>query len=131
MTGLDTNVLVRFFAQDDPQQSPQANRMMSSLTVGEPGWVATATILELVWVLTSKMRFDRGGIARILDLLLRQEKIVVEQASVVEGAFQLYRNGNADFADCLISSSAKAAGCLRTVTFDRRAARDAGMELIG
>jgi predicted nucleic-acid-binding protein len=131
VTGLDTNVLVRFFAQDDPQQSPQANRMMSSLTVREPGWVATATILELVWVLTSKMRLDRGGIARILDRLLRQEKLVVEQASVVEGAYRLYRSGNADFADCLISSSAKAAGCARTVTFDRRAARDAGMELIG
>jgi predicted nucleic-acid-binding protein len=43
----------------------------------------------------------------------------------------LYRNTRADFADCLIAASAKAAGCSRTVTFDRIAARDAGMELIG
>ena len=131
MIGLDTNVLVRFFAQDDPLQSPKANQIMSSLTVKEPGWVATATILELVWVLTSKMRLDRSGIARILDQLLRQEMLVIESANVVESAFRLYRNGNTDFADCLIASSAKAAGCSRTVTFDRRAARDTGMEFLG
>jgi predicted nucleic-acid-binding protein len=55
---------------------------------------------------------------------------VIEQASLVERAMQLYRKGNADFADCLIATSAKAAGCSRTLTFDRKAARDAGMELI-
>jgi predicted nucleic-acid-binding protein len=43
---------------------------------------------------------------------------------------QLYRFRNTDFSDCLIAASAKAAGCSRTVTFDHRAARDAGMDLI-
>ncbi len=130
MIGLDTNVLTRFIAQDDPLQSPVANRIMNSLTVDEPGWVATATILELVWVLTSKMCLDRAGIAGVFNQMLRQEKLVMEQASVVEEAFQLYRNSSADFADCLVASSAKAAGCSRTVTFDRKAAHDAGMQLV-
>ena len=131
MIGLDSNVLARFFLQDDAQQSPKANELMQLLTLSDPGWVGVATILELVWVLESKKRFDRPTIARTLDRLLLQEGIVVEQAEYVHDAVRLFRRGNADFADCLIASSARAAGCSRTATFDRTAARDAGMQLLG
>lgn len=130
MTGLDTNVLARFFLQDDRLQSPIADAIMSSLTAENPGWVGVATILELVWVLGSKNRFDRKTMTKTLDQLLMQEEIVVEQVDSVQHAVQLFRKGNAEFADCLIASSARAAGCSRTVTFDRKAARDAGMQLL-
>lgn len=130
MIGLDTNVLVRFFAQDDPNQSSKADEVMRSLTAESPGFVGLATLLELVWVLGSKNRFDPIKLARAIDQLLLQEEIVVEKAETVEAALRLYRNGRAEFADCLISASAQAAGCSRTVTFDRKAARDAGMQLL-
>ena len=131
MTGLDTNVLLRFFLQDDPLQSPMADRIIGSLTLKEPGWVGAAAVLELVWVMSSQNRIGRTGIAAILGQLLTRDEIVIEQADVVQNALQLYRKGNTEFSDCLIASSAKAAGCSRTVTFDRKAARDAGMQLIG
>jgi predicted nucleic-acid-binding protein len=73
----------------------------------------------------------KDRVVQILDILLASKDITVEQTDTVRKAARLYRHGNADFPDCLIASSAKAAGCSRTVTFDRRAARDAGMELIG
>jgi predicted nucleic-acid-binding protein len=130
VTGLDTNILVRFFAKDDPIQTPKARAVLSSLTAAEPGWVGVATILELVWVMTGSMGLGRDAIARLLADLLTRETIIVEQAETVERALRLYRKGNADFANCLISSSAKAAGCSQTVTFDRKAARDAGMVLV-
>jgi predicted nucleic-acid-binding protein len=128
--GLDTNVLVRFLAQDDRLQSPKADALMGSWTAQNPGWLGVAAILELVWVLGSKNRFDRNAIVNALDRLLLQEEIVIEHAEAVRRASQLFRKGDADFADCLIASSAKAAGCVRTVTFDRKAARDAGMQLV-
>lgn len=131
MIGLDTNVLARFLLKDDPVQSPMASAMIGTFTAQEPGWVGVATMLELVWVLGSKNRFDRGTIASVLDRLLRQEEIVIEQPEFVQDALALFRKGKADFADCLIAVSARAAGCSRTMTFDRVAARDAGMELIG
>jgi predicted nucleic-acid-binding protein len=130
VTGLDTNILVRFFAKDDPLQTPKARTLLSSLTTAEPGWVSVATVLELVWVMTSTLGVGRDAVAQILAELLTRETIVVERAETVERALQRYRRGRADFADCLIAASARAAGCSRTVTFDRRAARDAGMELI-
>lgn len=130
MTGLDTNILVRFFLQDDPLQSPKSDQVMGSLSPSEKGWVGVATILELLWVLSRKNRMDRGGIATILNQLLTREEIEVEQSAVLLAALQQYRRGKADFADCLIAASAQAAGCSRTVTFDRVAARDAGMQLV-
>ena len=130
MTGIDTNVLVRFFAKDDPQQSPKAKAVLNSLTILEPGWVGTATILELVWTMRSTFRMSRAGIGGMLGQLLSREGVVIEQFDTVRRALQVYRSANADFADCLIAASARAAGCDKTVTFDRIAARDAGMQLI-
>ena len=131
MTGLDTNILVRFFAKDDPLQTPKARAVLSSLTTAEPGWVGLATVLELVWVMTSTIRVGRDVVAQVLAELLTRETIIVERSETVEKALLRYRRGRADFADCLIAASARAAGCSRTVTFDRVAARDAGMELLG
>jgi predicted nucleic-acid-binding protein len=131
VTGLDTNILVRFFAKDDPLQTPKARAVLSSLTTTEPGWVGVATILELVWVMTSSIGVGRDAVVQILAELLTRDTIVVERAETIEKALYRYRRSRADFADCFIAASAKEAGCRRTVTFDRIAARDAGMELIG
>src|ERR1017187_10149117 len=102
-------------------QSPKADRIIGSLTLKEPGRVGGTALLELVWVMSSQNRIDRAGIAAILGRLLTREEIVVEQAGAVRSAMHLYRKGNADFADCLIASSAKAAGCSRTETFTPKA----------
>ncbi len=130
MTGLDTNILIRFFVKDDPEQTRLALNLIYSLSPDEPGWVGLAVILELVWVMTRTYRVDRVQVIRVLDTLLSSQDIVVEQSNVVRRALQLHRSVKAGFADCLIAASARAAGCARTVTFDRVAARDAGMELI-
>jgi predicted nucleic-acid-binding protein len=131
VTGLDTNVLLRFFAQDDRRQSPLADAAMASLTADNPGWVGLATVLEFVWAMSKSMRLAKPVVCNALDRLLMLDSIVVEQAAAVTSAVQRFRLTRADFADCLIAASARAAGCSKTVTFDQIAARDAGMELIG
>ncbi len=130
MIGLDTNVLVRYFAQDDPVHFRMAHDLIHSLSAENPGWVSSFTVLEFCWVLTRIYGLKRNQILLILDGLLDSEEIVVEQSDTVRVALRLYRIGSADLPDCLIATSAKAAGCSRTVTFDRRAARDAGMQLL-
>jgi predicted nucleic-acid-binding protein len=131
MIGLDTNIFVRYFVKDDPDQTRLAVELVHSLSPSEPGWVGQAAILELVWAVTRIYRIDKAEVIRILDTLLASRDLVVEFDDTVRTAVRLYRKGNADFADCLIGASARAAGCNRTVTFDWRAARDAGMQLLG
>ncbi len=130
MTGLDTNVLLRFFLNDDPMQSPKTRRIMNSLSAAHPGWISLATVLEFVWVLKTRNRSERVAIATALDRMLSQDAFVIEQAVVVARAVRCFRASKADFADCLIAESAKEAGCSRTLTFDEVAARDTGMQLI-
>jgi predicted nucleic-acid-binding protein len=130
MIGLDTNVFVRYFVKDDPEQTRLAVDLVHALSPSEPGWVGQATLLELVWATTRIYRIDKADVIRILDTLLASRDLVIEFDNTVRAALRLFRKGNADFADCLIGASARAAGCSRTVTFDRVAARDAGMQLL-
>jgi predicted nucleic-acid-binding protein len=129
--GIDTNVLVRYFIEDDPAQSRLTDSFFQSLSSAEPGWVSQATVLEFAWIMKSVRRLDRKTIAVTMDKLTMIDSIVVERADIVDEALQRYRNGKAEFADCLIAASGRAAGCSKTVTFDKLAARDAGMELLG
>jgi predicted nucleic-acid-binding protein len=128
--GLDTNVLVRYVMQDDPKQARQATKLIESLTSEGPGFVALVVVVEFVWVLESAYEVARSELAIALEVLLRSEELVVEQAEVVWSALRTYRDGSVDFADCLIERSAAAAGCARTMTFDRRAAKQGRMTLL-
>ena len=52
MIGLDTNLLLRYLAQDDAIQSPKATQIVEQrLSNEDPGFVSLVTILEIVWVL--------------------------------------------------------------------------------
>jgi len=130
MIGLDTNVIVRYVAQDDAKQSPRATRLIESLTVDVPGYVSIVSVVELVWVLTGCYASSKNEICEVLENLLRTKEIRVAHADTVWKAVRLFRAGKADFADCLIERSANEAGCGYTATFDRDAAKHCGMQLI-
>lgn len=130
MIGLDTNILVRYFIKDDPVQTQQAVNLILSLSLSEPGWIGLAIFMELDWVMNNVLKVKKDQVVEIFDTLLVSRELVVENLETVREALHLYRSRNTDFSDCLIAASAKAAGCSRTVTFDRIAARDAGMELV-
>lgn len=130
MIGLDTNVLVRYVAQDDPRQSLQATRLIESLTADMPGYVSETSVVELVWVLNGCYTSTKAEICEILETLLRTKEIVVAHADTVWKALRVFKDSKADFADCLIERSAHEAGCSHTATFDRDAAKHCGMRLI-
>ncbi|TAM59928.1 MAG: PIN domain-containing protein [Rhodanobacter sp.] len=130
MIGLDTNVLVRYIMQDDAVQSAKATVLLDALTVDAPGWIAIVSVTELVWVLGACYRLDRAQLTDALEALLRTKELMVERAQIVWKAVRVYRNSKADFADCLIACCAASAGCEHIMTFDRGAAKHAGMSLI-
>lgn len=127
MIGLDTNVLVRYLAQDDPRQSAQAMRLIESCSTLRPGFIGMVALVEMVWVLESCYDADHATIADTLDRLLRTRTLVLENAAAVAAALRLFSAGHKDFADCLIASTAKAASCEQIYSFDQTAIRRAGM----
>jgi len=130
MIGLDTNVLLRYLAQDDPVQSPIATKLMHALSAEEPGFVSIILVVELVWVLQKSYASGRREIASVVESLLRTKELVVERAELVSQALRLFSAGRADFADTLIERCANAADCDYTLTFDQTAAATAGMRLL-
>ena len=130
MIGLDTNVLVRYIMQDDLKQSPLASRLIESRSVESRGFVPLVSVVELFWVMSSAYELDRGQLIAALEGLLRTKELVVGRAEIVWKALRIFQTANVDFADCLIERSAAAAGCERTMTFDRGAAKNAGMTLL-
>ena len=131
MIGLDTNVLVRYLTQDDPKQAALANHLIDeTLTAEQPGFVSTVALVELVWVLEGGYQCDRSRVTEVLERLLRSKTIVVEQAEVAWQSARIFASTKADFADCVIARTGHANACDRTLTFDRAAAKGAGMELL-
>jgi predicted nucleic-acid-binding protein len=130
VTGLDTNVLVRYVMQDDPRQSLRASRLIESFSAEQPGFVPVVVLVELVWVLSGSYGLDRSQVATVLSTLLRSKELVVDRAEAVTQALKRFSAGGADFADALIERLAAAAGCSVTMTFDVGAAKSAGMALV-
>ena len=124
MTGLDTNVIIRYIAQDDPRQSAAATRLMEkTLTVEQPGFVTLVTLCEAAWVLAGCYAADRARIRSVLQGLLETRQIVVESAELVWRALRIWQASGADFSDALIGEVALAAGATKVLTFDKAAAK--------
>lgn len=130
MIGLDTNVLVRYIAQDDTRQSAQAGRLIEALSSEAPGFVSMVALAELVWVLDDVYAMGREELSGVVKTLLETDSIVVQSAPLVWQALRDFSSGSAGLADHLIERAGSAAGCSVTFTFDKKAARSAGMKLV-
>jgi predicted nucleic-acid-binding protein len=129
--GIDTNVLVRYIAQDDPAQSKKATALIErECSESTPGFVGLVVLVEVVWVAESCYQASREDVAKMVRQLLGSRQLVVQDAETVWQALRLFEQGKADFADGLIERTAAAVGCSRTVTFDKDAAKS-GMSLLG
>ena len=127
MIGLDTNVLVRYIAQDDKAQSARATALIEKeCSASAPGYVGLVVLAEVVWVSESRYGATRQEVAEIVRRVLSIRQLVVQDAAIVWKALRVFEGGKADFADCLIERTAHGAGCTRTMTFDKRA----GMTLL-
>lgn len=130
MIGLDTNVLVRAITADDPEQARTVTRFFLTLSAVEPGFISLVCLAECVWVLRRTYRYTRISIVEGVRQFLEAPEFLFENSSAVEQAFHSYANTKADFADCLIERAGHLAGCRSTVTFDKGAAKAAGMRLL-
>jgi predicted nucleic-acid-binding protein len=124
MIGLDTNLLLRYLAQDDPTQSARATEIVErNLTEEEPGFVSLVSILEVVWVLKSLCKRSLQEIANDIEMLLAADTLEVQNEQEVYTAVVALRNGTGTFEDALIGALGIWRGCSATVTFDEDAAK--------
>lgn len=124
MIGLDSNVLVRYLAQDDPVQSSRATELFEGrLDDDDPGFVGIVAMVEMVWVLERSYGCTDQEIAATIERLLQAPLLVIENAAEVFIALTALREGRGGFADVVLGELGHSADCSVTVTFDRKASR--------
>lgn len=131
MAGLDTNVLVRWLVDDDPRQSALVSSLFENVrNAGERLFVPTTVVLELEWVLRSRYEFDKSTVLLAFNALLETRELDFHSEHAVEQALHLYRQGSAEFADCLHAAECTSAERAPMLSFDCRAARLPGVQLL-
>ena len=134
MIGLDTNVLVRYLAQDEAKQAALATRLIEQeLSVAAPGFISLVVLAELCWVLTRLYGASHDELKSTVQDLLATPQLHLERRDVVQAAIGRAKKGRAakaGFVDALIAQTALAEGCSHTVSFDKAAVREAGMVLL-
>ena len=131
MPALDTNVLVRYVVQDDTAQLAAAKRLITRcVEEGQSIFVPVTVVLELEWVLRASFGYAKEDVLQVLSSLFSAAELILESERALEVALQLYREGSADFADCLHIALAAQAGEQPLWTFDKGAARITGAQLL-
>jgi predicted nucleic-acid-binding protein len=124
-TGLDTNVLARYYVEDrsDAPAEQQRDAARALIEGGQPLAVAKTVLLELEWVLRGYYALPPGDVVRVLRHLLSLAHVRIEDRSAVETAVALAERG-LDFADALHHASYR--DCDAMASFDdKRFARRA------
>src|SRR5215831_4944997 len=129
MIGLDTNVIVRYLAQDDPVQSRRAADLIENrLSVEHTGFISIVAMVETVWVLERSYDLSASELEAAIELMLQIDSLLIESEQEVFTAAVALKQGRGSFADALVSALSVRAGCDYTVTFDKKALRLAGFE---
>ncbi|HSI01542.1 MAG TPA: type II toxin-antitoxin system VapC family toxin [Reyranella sp.] len=111
MRAVDTNLVVRLFAQDDAEQVKAARQAMAADTV----FVPKSVVLEFEWVMRGVYGKSRAAIASAIETILGTADVEVEDAAAVTRAVGWFRQG-LDLADALHLASSGHADWF--VTFD-------------
>jgi predicted nucleic-acid-binding protein len=121
MIGLDTNVLLRLFVDDDAGQSERARRHVGAATAYEPCLINSVVLAKFAWALAKKMKRNRTEVARLIEEVLSADDLHIPDRRAVERALSGYRSGKADFPDYFLAAINAELGCASTATFDRAA----------
>jgi predicted nucleic-acid-binding protein len=121
MIGLDTNVLLRLFIEDDPAQCERARRFVDQVAAEEPCLLNPVVLAEFAWTLARRYKRQRPEVAHLVGGVLAMDDVEIPYRRAAESALAAYRSGKADFADYFLAEINAELGCVSTATFDSAA----------
>lgn len=119
MIGLDTNVLARYYVEDQSDAEAKRQRIAARRLIesGRPLMVCKTVILELEWIMRGYYGFTQLEAVSVLRHLLGLPQVTIEDRGTVERALS-HCDAGIDLADALHHASYRA--CVSVASFDDR-----------
>lgn len=131
MIGIDTNILLRLWLNDDPAQNRRIDALLAAHGSTPGSLLVTDVVLaEAVWTLQSAFEQDKPAQLLALRSLLDETAFAFEDREAVAAALGLFEAGSCGFADCLVVAKHARQGCEFTATFDRGMRKLRGVKVL-
>jgi predicted nucleic-acid-binding protein len=131
MIGIDTNILLRLWLNDDPAQNKRIDALLAAHG-GMPGSLLLTDVVLAEAVRTLKSAFEQDKHAQLIAVrsLLEETAFAFEDREAVAAALSLFEAGSCGFADCLVVAKHARQGCEFTATFDQRMRKLPGVNVL-
>lgn len=131
MIGIDTNILLRLWLDDDPARSRRIDALLDEHG-GTPGslLVTDVVLVEAVWTLRSAFEQDKAAQLIAVRSLLNETAFAFENREAIVSAVAMFEEGSCGFPDCLVVAKHAQQGCDFTATFDRGMRKLPGVKVL-
>ena len=118
---VDTDVLIRLLAKDDPKKQAEAAALFQAVEAGKLTLAAPDTVIaDAVYVLFSPRLYNipRAEVAAMLTPLVRLPGFEIANRRALLRALDLYATTNLDFGDALIVAAMEQQGSKIVYSYD-------------
>ena len=120
MIGIDTNILLRLWLNDDPAQNKRIDSLLATHGSAPGSLLVTDVVLaEALWTLRAAYDQDKAAQLTAVRSLLQETAFAFEDREAVLQAAELFERFSCGFSDCLVVAKHARHGCDFTATFDR------------
>jgi len=100
MIRVDTNIIVRYLADDIEDQALKAQKILENKRV----FISNEVLAEVIYVMCGIYEFSRKEVSEALIELIEFDNIFVERKLFLKKALELFISTKLDFVDCLLCS---------------------------
>ena len=129
---IDTNVLLRHLAQDHPDHSYRATRLIEEIARGNiRGHISETVIFEVIFTMTKTYSMPRQTTHNLMVQLLSLHHLILPTKLDILEALNYWREQSPlSFADCYHLVRTKSLGLTEIYSFDKKMGRYPGVSRI-
>ena len=131
MIGIDTNVLLRLWLNDDPALNKRMDTLLAHESQAPASvFVTDVVLVEAVWTLRTVYQQDKAAQVMAVRSLLEETAFALQDRDGITHALALFEASNCGFSDCLVVARHQQTACTQTATFDRAMKKLPGVRLL-
>lgn len=118
---IDTNVLIRYVTNDDPEKAERAKLFIEQVEQGNEECVLCESVIaETIWVLTHPRTYNlsRDEVVEYIMSLVLLDGVRVQSKTMYLRALEMYKTSKLDFTDCVLAATVESGKASSLATFD-------------